>query len=360
MRVLLDCRMASWTGVGRYTRGLAGALGGREDIELVELVAPGEEPTTPGGESYESAGHPFSPGGARTFARALREVQADIVHCAHFPTPFPMPHPLVVTVHDFIPLSVAGVMPSSARRLAYRLMIRRAIRGADRIITLSEHSARATREFYAPAGGRISVTPAAADDFAAGEIGALPPVVAGLGRYVFGFGNTRPHKRLDVLLRAWASAEPSLPADVALVLTGDEPEGFVNAAIGDLPRPARIVWLGRADDETLRALYARATAFVFPSSHEGFGLPPLEAMMFGAPVICSDAASLPEVVGNAALLVPPLDVGALANAITRLVTDPAFAGDLAERGRVRAMGFTWTRTAELTTAVYQQVLTSRY
>jgi alpha-1,3-rhamnosyl/mannosyltransferase len=359
MRVLLDCRMATWTGVGRYTRGLARALGERSDVSLVELLAPGEAAISPTAEVRECAGHPFSLGGARAFAAVAREVGADVVHCPHFPIPLPAVHPLVVTVHDFIPLAVPGVMPSGMRRLGYRLMLRRAIRAADRIITLSEFSAQATRAFYAPTGGHISVTPAAADDFARGHVGSLPPSLAGVGRFVLGLGNARPHKGLDVLVRAWASIESDAPADVWLALTGDEPLGFVRSAIGSGRPPERIAWLGRVDDDSLRALYAGAAAFVFPSTHEGFGLPPLEAMAFGTPVVCSDATSLPEVVDDAAVLVPAGDSSATAEAVLRVISDEHVARDYAERGRARAVGFTWARTAELTVAAYHAAAVRR-
>jgi glycosyltransferase involved in cell wall biosynthesis len=140
------------------------------------------------------------------------------------------------------------------------------------------------------------------------------------------------------------------------VLVGDEPPGFVADALGGAPLPRRIAWVGRVPDETLRALYARADAFVLPSSEEGSGLPALEAMAFGAPVVCSDAASLPEVVGEAALLVPPGDPDLLAEALGRVLRDPGLAEDLRARGRARAAAFTWARAAEETVSVYRELV----
>ena len=113
MRVLLDCRMASWTGVGRYTVGLARALAARDDIELVQVAAANERPPVAGHQgarSVTAANHPFTLRGAREFGRIAATVDADVVHCAHFPTPRPISHPLVVTMHDVTPLNFPDAM----------------------------------------------------------------------------------------------------------------------------------------------------------------------------------------------------------------------------------------------------------
>ena len=137
MRVLLDCRMASWSGVGRYTTGLARALAARDDVELVQACAAGEPPPVtpgPGAEVVAASAHPFGLRGALELERLARKAKPDIVHCPHFPTPLPVRGPLVVTLHDLTPLVVPGVMPSMARRAAYRAWNARAARLAGRII----------------------------------------------------------------------------------------------------------------------------------------------------------------------------------------------------------------------------------
>lgn len=265
---------------------------------------------------------------------------------------------MVVTVHDFIPLVVPGAMPSAIGRFVYRTLLHRAVRGADALVTLSEFTAAATRDFDSSSASRITVVPAASDDFSEGAVGELPSVLRGVGRYVLGFGNMRPHKQLGVLLKAWAAVEHALPADVVLALAGDEPAGFVEGVLGATPVPHRIVWTGRVGDDTLRALFAGAAAFVFPSSHEGFGLPPLEAMALGAPVICSDAASLPEVVGDAAVLVRTGDVAGFADAISRVVTDDSLRRALVDRGLARAATFSWDRTAARILEVCRSVISA--
>ena len=129
MRVLLDCRMTGWSGIGRYTAGLARALAARADVELIQVCCSGENPPAPPGflvRAVAATAHPFSVRGALELGRLVRKTDPDLVHCAHFPTPLPVQVPLVVTLHDLIPLMVPASMPSLARRLAYRLWNARA------------------------------------------------------------------------------------------------------------------------------------------------------------------------------------------------------------------------------------------
>ena len=352
MRVLLDCRMAGWSGVGRYTTGLARALAARDDIEIVQVCAAGAAPPVARGRGVEvvaAAAHPFGVRGAFELGRLAREARPDIVHCPHFPTPAPVRGPLVVTLHDLTPLVVPGAMPSTARRAVYRAWNSRAARLAGRIIVPSRATAADVTRLFPAARGKLAVTAEAADDFSAGAAASLAGPLADLVArpYVLAIGNTKPHKDLPTLLRAFAHVASARP-DLRLLLVGAEPPGP--------PASARVAFTGRVSDAELRALYAGASAFVFPSRYEGFGLPPLEAMAFGAPVVCADAASLPEVVGDAALLFPSGDAAALAAALFRLLDDPALRERLAQAGRERAAQFTWQRTAAATVAVYREAL----
>jgi len=354
MRVLLDCRMATWSGIGRYCMGLTRALAEVPDVAVVQMVAAGAPVPVPEAEHVEASAHPFSASGAREFGRIVQSVAPDLTHALHFPTPRPVRHPLVVTIQDLTPLVVQGVMPSPLRRAVYRHSVRRAVDAADRILTPSAYSAADVVRFFPHAAGKVAPVLLAADDFTSGTVGALPEW-AGASRYVLSMGNTKPHKDLVTLLRAFAMIDdPTLQ----LVLAGSDPGGYVRLVLGDDPAAERVRFSGRIDDDTLRALYAGAAALAFPSRYEGFGLPPLEAMSFGTPVVTSTAASLPEVVGDAALLVGPGDVEGLASALRRVLTDAALAESLAVAGRVRAATFSWRETAEATAAVYRAVLGS--
>ncbi len=352
MRVLVDCRMADWSGVGRYSTGLTRALADRDDIELIQVVA--DRGTTPVSDalSIPAAARPFTLAGGLELGRIVRRVAPDVTHCLHFPVPRPVPQPLVVTLHDLSPLIVSGVMPSLIRRVVYRRMNVAAVRGADRLICPSANTASDVRRLLS-AGERVRVVPEAADDFSSGEVGPLPSGLAGV-RYVLSMGNTKPHKDLPTLLAAFSRVSPLRP-DVRLVLAGEDRPGYIADVLGSDPAAAKVGFAGRTDDATLRALYGNAAVFAFPSLYEGFGLPPLEAMALGAPVVCARDTSLPEVVGDAAIMFDPGDVSALAAAVSRVLDDPGEAARLRAAGRQRAAMLTWAATAEATVGVYREV-----
>ena len=255
----------------------------------------------------------------------------------------------VYCVPDVIPLALPVVF---GRHLpAFAEYYAEAVRHADAIICWTRHT---KADIVARAGGdpgRIHVVPLAAG----AEYVPLPPAavaagVAGVGLtpggYVLSVATVEVRKNYPALVRAFAEVvrrDPGLPHK--LVIAGKP--GDAAGAVADEVRRAglgdRVVLLGFAPD--LPALYNGAAAFVFPSRYEGFGLPPLEAMACGTPVVCSDATSLPEVVGDAALVFTPDDVGLLADHLHRLLTDPAARADYRERGLRRAAGFSWDRTA---------------
>jgi alpha-1,3-rhamnosyl/mannosyltransferase len=351
MRVLLDCRMATWGGIGRYCQGLVRALAQLPGLELVQMAAPGSLVPVPEAEVVTAARHPFSVGGAIEFGRIARRVTPDVTHALHFPVPLPAAHPLVVTIQDLTPLLVRGVMPSAAKRAVYRYKLRRAITVADRVLTPSQRTAEDVVAFVQSARGKVRPVLLAADDFTSGTVGELPEWLTGK-RFVLSMGNTKPHKELPTLLRAFAE----LPhAELLLVLAGTDPGGFVSGVLGDHPAASRVRFSGPISDDTLRALYTNAALLAFPSRYEGFGLPPLEAMSLGTPVVTARAGSLPEVVGEAGIMIPPGDVRALAEAMGRVLADTALAADMHTRGLARAAEFSWRHTAEGTAAVYAEI-----
>jgi alpha-1,3-rhamnosyl/mannosyltransferase len=229
------------------------------------------------------------------------------------------------------------------------------------VIVPSRFTAADVERLFPAARGKLVVTAEAADDFSSGPVGPLTGVLADLASppHLLSMGNTKPHKDLPTLLRAFARLAPSR-SNLRLLLVGAEPRGYLDEKLAGVSPDvrARVAFTGRVDDAGLRGLYAGAAAFVFPSRYEGFGLPALEAMALGAPVVCADAASLPEVVGEAALLFPAGDSDRLAEALTRLLDDPALSESLSRAGRERAAQFTWERTASATVAVYREALKS--
>ncbi len=175
--------------------------------------------------------------------------------------------------------------------------------------------------------------------------------------YLLYLGSNKPHKNLVRLVEAWRIVVASgvQAADVPLVIAGAWDARYPEARqrVDTLGLADRVLFLGPVADADLPALYAGARAFVFPSLYEGFGLPVLEAMACGAPVICADGSSLPEVAGEAALLVDARDVEALATAIRRVLADADLAGELRRRGVQQAARFSWAQTAQRTLEVYR-------
>lgn len=360
MRVALDCRMAAWSGVGRYTIGLTRALGVRNDVEPVLVVSAGERvpDELAGFEQHPVAGSPFTPAGALGFSAALRRIRPELTHCLHFPTPFPASHPIVVTMHDLTPLLVEGVMPSGLRRKVYQWQVKRAVRVADRIVTLSGYSLSDVERVLLVAQGKGRVTGAGADDFALGPVAHLEGRLADITgpSYILSMGSTRPHKDLPTLLRAFCALAPLHP-ELRLVLAGEGEAGYLEHHLsGAEPSVVeRAAFTGHVTDDELRALYVGAAVFAFPSLYEGFGLPPLEAMALGTPVVAARAASLPEVVGYGALLFEPGDDAGLATAIARVLDDESVRERLVATGLERSSELTWAACAQRTVDVYHEL-----
>lgn len=251
--------------------------------------------------------------------------------------PLSSPCPFVFTLHDLHHLRVRE-NSSAAKRAYYRHVIRPACRRAAFVLTVSEFSKREIVEW---AGVRPEKVISVGN-------GIGPPFVAEGAKHVPGFpyllyvGSRKPHKNLPRLMQAFALAE--LPAELRLILVGWEgPE--LDSEIQPRGLGGRVICRRCDSDEELASLYRGALGFVFASLYEGFGLPPLEAMACGAPVVTSNAAAIPEVLGDAGLLVDARNVDEFAAAIHALVADAGLREKLREKGFARAKKFTWDETA---------------
>ncbi len=289
--------------------------------------------------------------------RLCRETGADLLHSLQFLTPLRAPCPVIATVHDLAWRSHPRTVPA-ARRAYYRALVPPGLRRAALIAANSQATAAEIAAQFPALADRVRVTPHGTPRWAlaAGPRRGPPPEGAG---YLLFTGALEPRKNLPRLLDAYEIllAEAAGPAP-DLVLAG--PPGWSGRELARrLARPGlrgRVRLAGYVPQDGMPGLLAGATALVFPSLHEGFGLPVLEAMALGVPVLTADRGATAEVAGEAALLVDPLDTAALARGLHRLVFEPGLADDLAARGPERARRWSWRATAAATLAMYTEIL----
>ena len=265
----------------------------------------------------------------------------------------------VVTIHDLTAFRFAELHTAATRQLQRRKAAF-AREAADLVIVISEATRRDAVEYLGLAPERVraiypGVDPVfrpVADRDALRQ--ALEPLGLEPGGYILHVGTIEPRKNLLRLLEAYHQLRQDPPAVPRLVFAGGQGWGVrpVFERVASLGLVESVVFLGHVPDRLLPALYTGAAVFVYPSLYEGFGLPPLEAMACGTPVVVSDTSSLPEVVGDAGVLVDPGDVAALADALASLLVDPARRAALSAAGRRRAAAFTWERAARQTLAAY--------
>ncbi len=300
----------------------------------------------------------------RGFPRAAGEAGADLAHVPYWAVPLASPVPVVVTIHDLIPLLLPAYRGSILARL-YTALSAASARGAAAVITDSEasrqdvlrHLGLPPERVYAlplAAGHEYSPHPAGPADEAVRRKYGLP------ADYVLYLGGYDIRKNIETLLCAFTYVREG--TDIPLVLGGRLPERItprfadVRTLIDKYQLGGNVQLIGWVDEADKPALYRMASCFVFPSRYEGFGLPVLEAMACGTPVVAVNTSSLPEVVGGAGFLVEPDDARGMAGAVLAVLVQPEVAGDLRQKGLARAAGFSWERTARQAVAVYERAM----
>jgi glycosyltransferase involved in cell wall biosynthesis len=294
---------------------------------------------------------------AALLGRSARRHGCDLLHSVAVTAPLRPPLPSVLTLHDLT--WIVAAEPNERFTVGiWRLLVPPAARAARRLIAVSEDGRRQIVEHLGVPAERIDVIPEGP--------GIAPPAKPlsdaelrkrlglGDGPIVLTVSAKRLHKNLGRLIEAFARVPEA--GDAQLVLPGKPTarEQELKRLAAELAIADRVVFPPYVSDEELEGLYAAARAFVFPSLNEGFGLPVLEAMRRGVPVACSDASSLPEVAGDAAILFDPYDVDAIAAAIHDLLLDEAKREHFAAAGKARAKTFTWRAAAEATLATYRR------
>ncbi len=365
MKVAVDATAvpARLTGAGVYAARLLAALALRGEVGLEVFVAPGSAAVlaAPGLElrpvRAAELGRPARIAWTHLAAgRAARAAGADLLHGIHYELPRRGRLPQVVTVHD-LTLVTHPQWHEPGKVRFFRWAMRRAVRAADRVLCVSATTAHDLTMHLGVEVERIDVTPLGTDLRPASE-----QAVAGLrrrlgldGPYLLGLGTLEPRKDLPTLVRAFTAVAGELPHTLVLAGLAGWGAGAVAAAVAASGVADRILLAGYVPEADKAALFTGADLFAYPSHYEGFGLPVLEAMACGTPVVTTTGGSLPEVAGDAALLVEPGDADALAVAVGKLVGDPGERVALVQRGMVRAAGFTWNRCAALTAAAYRRV-----
>ncbi len=366
LRVGIDARKLTDFGIGTYLEGLVTALAARRDLRLFLLVREGHLERAwelaPGARVREVGASGYSVREMVEVGLALRGQRLDVVHFPHYVVPFAPPAPVVVTVHDVIQL----LYPPRQRRhralLYLRFMMRRALRRSRRVITVSRASRNDLVALFGGRRERIDVIPNGVDpgfferpaqeklEAVKERYGLRPPLVLVVG-------NDKPHKNVETALRAFHRAVRAhgLPGQM-VVVGGFEPQGRLSAKAARLGLSRRVVFTGRVPGEDLLALYHLSAVLLHVALYEGFGLPILEAMAAGLPVVTSNVGAMRELGEGCARLVEPLDVFAIAEALERVLVDDPLRRRMIEAGRRKASEMTWAAAGEATVAAYRKAV----
>jgi glycosyltransferase involved in cell wall biosynthesis len=384
VKIALDVRRIRDFGVGTYIRNLLQAMAAENAPHQFHLICSADDrqqlPALPANFCAEIYN-------CRDSARAdhfslphlLRKLKVDLTHIPFHRVPLLMEKPYVVTIHDLSSLfydDATGILHAAR---VFRL--KRGLERAGRVIAVSGATRRDVVNLVPPAADRVRLIYNAPDPqfigrgtlSAAGTAATASAAATArerhriLERYQIRYpfllyaGSIRPQKNIPRLIEAFAVAREQLEGhggykDLRLIVIGDDISRYpkVRRAVIQSRVEHCVRFLGFIPLETLRVFHELATAFVFPSLYEGFGLPPLEAMASGTPVIASQVSSLPEVVGGAAMLVNPENVFDIARGITEVLLNPELREEMITRGRRQAARFSWARTAREVLAVYEE------
>lgn len=367
MRIAIDARKLHDYGIGTYVRNLVSWLAKLDgDHEYVLVCPPRDlEFVKSLGRRFEACEERAGNYSAReqlSLPIALARARVELFHAPHYVVSPLTRVPFVVTIHDCIHLRFPQYLPNRLAHTYARTMMRSSARRSERVLTVSEASRQDILHYLHVPPAKVEVIHNALDERLAAE--PTPEALAEVrGRYqlespfILYAGNIKPHKNLERLVEAYSILRRRGVEHARLLIIGDEVSKYpvLRRLVHRFQLHPHVRFFGFVSDAMLSALYRLASVFVFPSLYEGFGLPPLEAMAAGTPVVASNTSSLPEVVGDAAMLVDPMDAGAIADAMARVLTDNALRNDLIARGHERVKAFSWQRSVARVQAVYEEV-----
>jgi len=367
MRVAIDARKLHDFGIGTYIRNLLRHLARLDaDTEYVLLCHEPDLGVAPQlGRNFRAVLEPSPNYSIREQLHVpwllLRE-KPDVYHSPHYVLPPAIRCRSVVTIHDTIHLTFPQYLPN---RLAYvyaKTSMWAAARRSNRILTVSEASKRdIVRQLDVPPEKVVVVYNAIDERFSrepdAEDVARVRERFQLDQRFMLYVGNIKPHKNLVRLIEAFHELRRGELDDLKLLIIGDEISKFpaLRRAVHQYKLHKHVRFLGYLSDDKLAIMYRLASVFVFPSLYEGFGLPPLEAMACGTPVVTSNVSSLPEVAGDAAVLVDPYDTGSIVEGLRRVLTTPALAAEMRRKGLLRAREFSWEQSVGKTHRLYQEI-----
>jgi glycosyltransferase involved in cell wall biosynthesis len=367
VRIGIDARKLHDFGIGTYIRNLLRQLARLDhDTEFVLFSRPDDcEVLSALGENFRpvvETSRNYSVSEQFRIPLAIRREGVTLFHAPHYVLPPLVACRSVVTIHDCIHLMFPQYLPGRVAYAYARASISLAARRATRVLTVSETSKRDILRFVNAPADKIDVIPNAYDERFGIEPGE-DEVVRVRERYqlhdefVLYAGNVKPHKNLERLIQSFDLVRKRGLDHLKLVLIGDEISKYaaLRRAVHRHRLHKYVRFLGYLPEETLAVMYRLAGVFVFPSLYEGFGLPPLEAMASGTPVVTSNVSSLPEVAGDAAVLVDPYDPNAIADGIYRVLTDEGLRRDLRRKGLARAHQFSWEQSVRRVREIYGDV-----
>ena len=366
MRIGIDARMIDNTGIGRYLRNLLIHLAQIDSHNEYIVFINADNSRVVSQENFR-----FVPLAIPVPLYSLREQywlpleirkwNVDFMHYPNFAIPLIRPYSSVVTIHDLIYYLYPDQCPSKAAHYYARFMLQYASRHAHILITDSEYSKQDLMKYFHIPGANIHVILPAADGKCCSHSPEQPRTNIkeqyGIVRpYILYVGKHHPYKNISTLLHAY-NTHCEIYENFQLVVAGkrDNRRKDLYATAKTMDSGKHIVFTDFVHEKGLFELYRQARLFVFPSLYEGFGLPPLEAMACGVPVITSNAASLPEVVGDAAIQVDPLNVCELADAMRTVLTDSELWNALKQKGLQRAQRFSWNTAAKQLLRIYESL-----
>jgi len=364
MRIGIDARLVTFSGIGTYSRSLLQSFAALDkENEYVLFCYQKDAYLMPKQANFSLVfvkDPVFSLFAPKDLTKKIKQANLSLYHALHYVTPGEINCPLVVTIHDLIPLVCPPTLPSFLKRYFYKMANIKAVTVAKAVIAVSEATKKdVVSVLKVPPDKVYVIYEAVAPEFVAAEK-SKKNVLAKYDLnfpYLLNVGNAKPHKNWVSLIKAFALFVKAKP-DYKLVLVGPSDKRFwqPKKLVSQLGLKNSVFFIDYVPSLDLPQLYKGAAAFIFPSLYEGFGLPPLEAMASSVPVVASNRSAVKEVLDEAALLVDPINIEELADAMKAVITNETLKNSLIEKGKQRLTKFSWQKTAQETLKVYKQVV----